>query len=300
MIKINLLPTKAAKKKEKVMIQFITGGLILLLAFAGIGWRYVTQKARIASTDDQIAEIDKKIEKLRDAKKKYEELLKKREILQRQIDAITSLDRGRDWFIRIIDHISESVPRKQLWIDNIKFGGKAKGKEAGGENSITIKGRAYDRDAVAIFMGNLSIIPCDDALPEEDKAEICRLRDNACRRWNEQKKNMEWDFEGCRQFYKTTCAQSGSCGDDLKICSQNQGDICRTQANSSACREAKAKCEEIKKKCAQSEIDCKKLHEEEYVVYNDVTLSYINSKSDKGGIPVYEYEIRVKATSAPK
>jgi type IV pilus assembly protein PilN len=299
MIKINLLPVKAAKKKEKIINQMLIGALVVILALVGIGWRYITQKQSIAAVEQQIKDTNQKIEKLRDAKKKYEELLKKREILQRQIDAITNLDRGRDWFIRVIDKITESVPHNQLWLDSIKFGG-AKGKKGSTENTIVLKGRAYDRDAVAIFMGNLSIIPCDDQLPDEEKSEVCRQRNNSCRRWNEEKKNWEWDYESCRQFYKDTCSEADSCGEDIKICTQNQAEACRANINSSACKEAKQKCGEQKKKCTQFRDDCKKLHLEEYVVYNDISLSFINAKNDKSGVNVYEFELRVKATSSTK
>lgn len=298
MIKINLLPVKAAKKKEKIFIQMLFGGLVIILALAGIGWRYYTQLDRIEAVELEIKKTEEKIKKLQEAKKKFEELKKKKDILEKQLAAITKLDTGRDWFIRVLEKITESVPRKQVWISTLKFGG---GGRQGGANSITISGQSYDEDAVALFMGNLSIIACDDELKDEEKAEICRVRNERCRAWNDEEKNWEWDFEGCRRFYKKTCDDSKSCGEDIKACQVTEKNACQMDPKSAACRDSKEKCNNLDTQCRKLKQDCAKLLEKQYIVYDNVILKFIKlSKVDpKTGISTYSYEINVSATEAP-
>jgi len=295
MIKINLLPGKAAAPVQRVLNQIIFGLLVVLLTVAGLGWRYFSQQDRIAKVEQEIKDTNKQIAQLQEAKKKYEELLKKDRILTKQFQAINKLDKGRDWFIRVLDKVSESVPRGQLWIDSISYGGGR------GANSITVKGRAYDRDAVALYMGNLSIVACDDELAEEEKADICRERNERCRKWNEEEKNWEWDFDGCRRFYGKVCNESRTCSEDVKACRVTQRTKCQENPQGQECRDTKAKCDRMNRECAQRQEDCKKLLEKQFIKYNSVTLRFVNllSEDRRTGIPIYNYELAMEATEAP-
>ncbi len=201
MIKINLLPVKAAKKKERIMNQLIIGILIIgVVAVVLFLWNQSTREKK-QNIEDQIKTAKKEIQKLNEAKKKFEELRKKEELLDKQLNAITQLDKGRDWFIRVLDKITQSIPRDMVWVEKIKYGGSGGGRSKGGRpqgaggNSITISGKSYDRDSIAIFMGNLSIAPCDDLLPEEEKEEICVRRNDKCRYWDDEENNWKWDFQ---------------------------------------------------------------------------------------------------------
>ncbi|HUT55086.1 MAG TPA: hypothetical protein VM658_16985 [bacterium] len=302
MIKINLLPVKAAKKKEKVMTQVYMGILVVIFAVVGLGYFWFTQKSKINVVRTEIQKTNEQKAKLADAKKKFEELQKKENLLNQQLEAITKLDRGRDWFIRVLDKITESIPHKQVWVNSAKFGGtKSRGARGGGggANNITLRGSSYDRDAVALFMGNLSIIPCDDALPDEEKAPICQERNTRCRRWNEATKNWEWDFEGCRRFYKETCEQSKTCADDVRSCNNDVQTACTgpEAKGGKTCQDAKDKCAALKKQCDGAKAGCGKLHEEEYVAYDSVRLNYIRTGKEKpGSVPVYDFEIVCSAT----
>lgn len=301
MIKINLLPVGVDKKKEKVMTQVYVGILVIIFALAAIGYRWYYQQTRIEVVAKQVKETEESIENLREAQKKYNELEMQKQTLERQVDAITKLDKGRDWFIRVIDKIAESVPHNQLWVNQIKFGGAGKSKRGsgGGAKSLLLTGAAYDRDAVAHFMGNLSIIPCDEDLPDEEKAPICRTRDEKCRIWKEEKGNYEWDFEGCRRFYRGKCDEAKSCREDVNICSRDEKTACK-DPKSTECKEKKEKCIQLDNNCKQAGFDCAKLHEVEYVVYDSVRLGFMKTsgKDKKGtGTPVVSFEITCSATN---
>jgi Tfp pilus assembly protein PilN len=307
MIKINLLPVKAAKKKEKVMTQVYVGILVIICALVGLGYVYYMQKSSIGQVQDQIKETNAKIDELKDAEKKFEELQKKKGLLDQQIEAISKLDQGRDWFVRVLDKISESVPHNQLWLSQVKFGGagrKSSSSAKGGvslSRSILLKGSAYDRDSVANFMGMLSIIPCDDSLAEEEKAPICQERNKRCRNYNNEKGTWEWDFDGCRRFYKEVCDDSKNCGEDVRACKLDQKNAC-ADSKSKNCEEAKTRCSKVEQDCKNAATSCVKLHEEEYVAYDSVRLSYIKTTAKgKGGTDlVYDFEMTCSATEPPK
>ena len=297
MIKINLLPTKAAKKKERILSEVIIGVLIIALAVVGLSVRYVSQVRKIEDVEKNIRTTEQKIQQLQEAKKKYEELLKKSKILEQQLQAIDDLEQNRDWFIRVLDKITESVPRKQVWITSLTYGG---GK--GGENSINASGKSYDKDAIAHFMGNLSIISCDDELPDEEKAEICRKRNNRCRRWNDEEGHWEWDFEGCRRFYRSTCDKAKTCGGDVSACENTMRHSCSGQQKSGGdCNDIKEKCQQLKEECNDYKQGCDKLLEKMYIVYDSIDLKYIKlGKGSGGGVEMYTYELSMDAANPSK
>jgi len=69
MIKINLLPVRAAKKKETFMNQIYVGILVLVLAFAGVGWRAYSRKAEISRLDKEIVNRKKELDDLKETVK---------------------------------------------------------------------------------------------------------------------------------------------------------------------------------------------------------------------------------------
>jgi type IV pilus assembly protein PilN len=149
MIKINLLPVRAAKKKETFMNQIYVAILVLVMCFAVIGWRAYTQKAKIATIEMDIAKNKKDLESLKETVKKVQEFEASKKVLQQKIDTITTLEEGRDRFIQIIDQISQAIPGG-AWVTNLDI------KSPKGASIVVIRGAAYEKDDVGIFISNLS------------------------------------------------------------------------------------------------------------------------------------------------
>jgi len=149
MIKINLLPVRAAKKKETFMNQIYVGILVLVLCFAVIGWRAYTQKAKITATELEIQKNKKDLESLKETVKRVQEFEATKAVLQQKIETIETLEQGRDRFIQIIDQISQAIPGG-AWVTNLGM------KSTKGAAAVTVKGAAYEKDDVGIFISNLS------------------------------------------------------------------------------------------------------------------------------------------------
>jgi type IV pilus assembly protein PilN len=153
MIKINLLPVRAAKKKETFMNQIYVGILVLVLVFAGVGWRAYSRKAEISRLDKEIVDRKKELDDLKGIVKKVEEFEAKKQVLEQKIALIEDLEKGRDYFIQIIDQISQVIPGG-LWVTGLSFkGAKGASKQS---STISVKGSAYEKDDVGIFIANLN------------------------------------------------------------------------------------------------------------------------------------------------
>ena len=149
MIKINLLPVRAAKKKETFMNQLYVGILVLALCVAGIGWRAYIQKSKIAVTEKDIQDRKKELEDLKETVKKVEEFKAKKAVLEQKIATIETLEQGRSKFIQIIDQISQAIPGG-AWVNSMTL------KSTKGNAAIVLRGSAYEKDDVGIFISNLS------------------------------------------------------------------------------------------------------------------------------------------------
>ena len=149
MIRINLLPVRAAKKKETFMNQVYVGILALVMTFGVVGWRAYSQKAKITATEKEINDRKKELDDLKETVKKVQEFEAKKAVLQQKIETIETLEKGRDRFIQLIDQISQAIPGG-AWVNSVSM------KNTKGGAAIILRGAAYEKDDVGIFISNLS------------------------------------------------------------------------------------------------------------------------------------------------
>ncbi len=163
MIRINLLPVRAAQKKERLRSQLSIFLLCIVLICIGCGALYFLQmtaisdvQAEITTIDHKNRELSKKIGQVRNFEKKKAELEKKFAVLQ-------TLKAGKSGPVHLLDELSTSLPDK-LWLT--KF------SEKGGK--IVLSGVADNENTVAVFMRNLETSPyyknIELAVTEQTKA----------------------------------------------------------------------------------------------------------------------------------
>jgi len=318
MIKINLLPVKEARKKEKVMTQLYVGVLAIILAIAVMGLLAYSKNTDYNQAKTEFEKTKADLDKLKQVKADYDKLRAVQKKAQDQLDAIDKVKKDRDWFIWVVDKISESVPRNLVWLTSIGFGKSSRAGQPGAKDQIVILGKSYDRDSIAVFMGNLSVIPCDDDKPEAEKAAICRDRNNQCMKVSTDQTttvgnaSQQYNFKECKKFYadkedegiqaqKKLDQCVDSCAkEECKGQAENKLKECVDRQKLAACKPTKAlKCAPDLQALERAKADNLKLHKEEFIVYDKINLSFANQSktSDKeGGIPVYEFEIDVQAT----
>lgn len=158
MIKVNLLATgkrePVARKGPAVSVEGLgtlqnVGIIFLLLATAGfVAWRYYGLSNEIVRLDREIEEKTVLLKKVEEDRRVADELEKKRQKVEHQIDLITRLKNEQQMPVRLLDEISKNLP-EFLWLTNLN--------ESGGQ--LTFTGRATTPNAYANFYNNLDASP---------------------------------------------------------------------------------------------------------------------------------------------
>lgn len=144
MIHINLLPTKAAQKKETVIHQLVGGALVILFV---LGLSYAANRkvqTKIDNEQQLINELNAQIKQLDTVIKQVENFKNKKRDLNRKIDTIKKLNDQRSGPVKMLEDFTYVVPRR-AWITTFRESGK----------QLTLEGVALDGPTVSDFVDNL-------------------------------------------------------------------------------------------------------------------------------------------------
>ena len=148
MIRINLLPVKAAQKKEKLRGQLIILAVSVILASAACVAVYGAVLSKIDVEKESIAQKEGEINRLRKTIGEVAHFKKLQQELQAKLDTLEKIKTARSGPVRLLDELSKSLPDK-LWL--VSF------KESGG--NITLSGIGLKEEIVAEFLRNLESSP---------------------------------------------------------------------------------------------------------------------------------------------
>jgi type IV pilus assembly protein PilN len=147
MIRINLLPVRAVKKREMGR-QLLVLFAVVLLGAGVLNYLWYSSRQEVADrnqalitrTTAKIAELEKVIGEVKDINERKAEVEKKLAVLD-------ELRRGRSGPVRLLDALSVATP-KMVWIKDF----------AESKNNVAISGSAASHDEVAGFMRSLSTV----------------------------------------------------------------------------------------------------------------------------------------------
>ena len=149
MIKINLLPVRAARKKENIRRQVSIFSLCVLFGICLMVYVALSMGHKISSVknDIQLAQTElKKYEAIVEQVKKMRRELKK---LEDKMDIIVTLEANRSGPVRFMDALTGIVEPEKLWITSLS--------EKNG--TLKLSGMATDNKVVADFMTSLEKSP---------------------------------------------------------------------------------------------------------------------------------------------
>jgi type IV pilus assembly protein PilN len=148
MIRINLLPVRAKKKRNTSLYQLVamSGGLVFVLLLAAIA--HFAFANRIADQEKKIADGDAEIKRLEKIIGEVKELDQQKSRLLNQLAVIDKLEKGKRGPVRVLDELSNAIP-KRVWL--VSF------QEAGG--GLSLKGAAIDNADISEFMRALQKSP---------------------------------------------------------------------------------------------------------------------------------------------
>jgi type IV pilus assembly protein PilN len=145
MIKINLLPFRAAQKLENIRMQISVFALSVVLVLAIIGFSYISLSSELNDLRKKNAGLKKELASYSEMLKKIDKLKKKRDDLKGKLGVIQGLEAQKAGPVQLFDEIAMAVPEGKLFLKSLS--------ESKGE--IKMAGTAIDYDTVALFMTNL-------------------------------------------------------------------------------------------------------------------------------------------------
>ncbi|MHB8057957.1 MAG: PilN domain-containing protein [Desulfuromonadaceae bacterium] len=141
MIKINLLPVRAAKKKETAIQQIV----IFCVAVAAIALvvtsLYLVKRVQISAAREDIVTAENKINELKKKIGKIEELKALKEQVKKKLDVLSQLRKNKTGPAQRLVSLSDLTPDK-LWLTNYSESGP----------NVKISGIALTEDLIADFM----------------------------------------------------------------------------------------------------------------------------------------------------
>lgn len=144
MIKINLLPIRAAKKKETAIQQVTIFCVSLALVAAVVISMYLVKKVQISSTKTDITTATTRINELKAKIGKLEELKSLKNQVKKKLDVLAQLRKNKTGPAQRLATLSDITP-EQLWLT---------GYAESGEN-IRLSGIAYTEELIATFMRSI-------------------------------------------------------------------------------------------------------------------------------------------------
>lgn len=180
MIRINLLPFRAARRKENIrrQVSIFVLSLILVLLVLGVGHFWLGAKQKSLTAD--VASIKKEIESYKEKNREIAELEKKLKDLEQRTSVIKDLEKNRFEPVHILDEMTKAVVENRMWITRLDIR----------NNAISINGLALDNQTVADYMDRLQVMPgLKDGNPMFKKVNLRRLQQETVR--NTKLKNFQ-------------------------------------------------------------------------------------------------------------
>ena len=141
MIKINLLPVRAAKKKETAIQQLSIFGFAIALVALVVIVLYGLKLGQISSAKTDISVANIKINELKTKIGKLEELKKFKEQVKKKLDILAQLRKNKTGPAQRLATLSDITPEK-LWLTAY----------AESNDNVKLSGVAYTEDLIAQFM----------------------------------------------------------------------------------------------------------------------------------------------------
>jgi type IV pilus assembly protein PilN len=142
MLRINLLPTKAAKKHESVRQELLATIVLLLVVAAGLYLWSRSQASDLSAMDTRITTVQQEIAQLKQDVVRVEDFKKKAEVLEKKIGVITRLQQRRTGPAHLLDDMATILnEQKKVWITRLTEG----------DGKLTLEGGAMEHENISDF-----------------------------------------------------------------------------------------------------------------------------------------------------
>lgn len=145
MIRINLLPFRAARKKENIRRQISVFALtFLFFIIAAFAWN-LRLGAKINTLTSELENTKKEVAKYKKITAKIQRIKKQLRVLEKKTQVIDKLQRNRFDSVALLATMSDKVIAKRMWFTGFRNNGR----------KVQITGIALDNRTIADFMTRL-------------------------------------------------------------------------------------------------------------------------------------------------
>jgi len=145
MIRINLLPFRAARKSENIRRQVSLFLLSLIFVILVMGYFQIILSSKIGKISDKINSTKQELTKYQKTAKEVDEIKKTLENLEQRTNVMKKLDKNRRGPVELLDAMTQLVVPNRMWLNSLtSFGRK-----------VNLKGIALDNKTTADFMKRL-------------------------------------------------------------------------------------------------------------------------------------------------
>ena len=145
MIRINLLPFRAARTKENVRRQVTIFCLLVLLIGTGMGGYSMAVGAKVSSYKKKVEKTQAELNTFKKRAREVDIINKKSKVLQKKIDIIEELQVVRKAPVRVLGEMTDLMIPERMWLQSYNETG----------NKVILKGSALDEITVADFTRKL-------------------------------------------------------------------------------------------------------------------------------------------------
>ena len=146
MIRINLLPFRAARKKENIRRQVSYYLGTVLLALVVMTYVFLQKSGKLNALKGEKQRIKTELATYEETIKRIDELEKKIAELRKKLDVIKDLEIKKTGPVHLLDQVAEAIPKDKLFLTSFD--------EKGGK--LTLTGTAMDNETFSLFMTRLA------------------------------------------------------------------------------------------------------------------------------------------------
>ncbi len=145
MIKINLLPFRAARKSENIRRQVTLFILTLVLTFLVMGYFQIYLTSKINGLKRQVESTNKELQHYQKQAAEVDAIKKNLDALQKRNDVMKELDKNRKEPVQFMDAMTQLAIPNRMWLKALTIS----------QANVKISGIALDQKTTADFMVRL-------------------------------------------------------------------------------------------------------------------------------------------------
>lgn len=149
MIRINLLPFRAARTKENIRRQVSIFLLSFVLVTIILFYYNSHLSSKIKTLNSSIAALNTEVNIYRKKAQKVDRIKKNLDIMRKKLDVINNLERNRKEPVVMMETFTDVLIPQRMWLTDLECR----------NDVVNLKGVALDNKTVADFMTNLEKTP---------------------------------------------------------------------------------------------------------------------------------------------